>query len=234
MRLQDRFRRTCAIIVLSSAYNDKQDALASALRAELQLDEKADLRPLVTRYLRGEVLSSGFFEVIHVIFMRSVVAGDYPPHFLSWLDRAYGSYDLCASGDSLGKRDGLFVRALLAEARLLFAKQSPAGEAAYPRYEAARQLMLGMAAAVEQRTLKTGPERVNEGIKHLQQAIRLFGKLKPGARALSDSDEFHIAHAQHMIDWLLSELPESESLRKQTLESMRELGALRAYEWLAS
>src|SRR5262245_44561973 len=54
------------------------------------------------------------------------------------------------------------------------------------------------------------------------------------ARALTDSDEFHIALAQHMIDWLLSELPESESLRKQTLESMRDLGALRAYEWLAS
>src|SRR5262249_8459337 len=98
MRLQDRFRRTCAIIVLSSGYKNKRDALANALRTELRLHEKADLRPLVTRYLRGEVASSGFFEVIHVIFMRSVVVGDYPPHFLIWLDRAYGSYDLCASG----------------------------------------------------------------------------------------------------------------------------------------
>jgi hypothetical protein len=45
---------------------------------------------------------------------------------------------------------------------------------------------------------------LKQGIEY-QQAIRLFGRLKPGARALSNSDEFHIAHAQHMIDWLLSE-----------------------------
>jgi hypothetical protein len=126
------------------------------------------------------------------------------------------------------------VRALLGEARLLFSTRSAEDEKAFPRYEAARQLMLGLAVAVEQRTLKTGPDRVKAGIAHIENAIRLFGTLKPGADALSASDRFHIACALHIMDWLFSELPgpESESLRTANLPRMERLGAIRAYEWL--
>lgn len=231
MELQERFRRTCAMIALSAACRS-QDALAARLKGELKLDDKVDLRPIVTRYLNGDVASSGYFEAIHVIFMLDVVGDDYPPHFLGWLDRAFGSYDLCSSEDPLGKRQGNFVRALLAEARMLFSKENEAEASRYPRYEGARHLMLGMAVAIEQRVLTSNEARNREGIEHLRKAIQLFGTLKPGTDALSASDKFHIAHAQHMIFWLLSELPRDLDGMRSTLASLG-LGAPHAYEWLA-
>jgi hypothetical protein len=233
MGRQERFRKSCATVALKTYYRS-QDALATGLRAELKLPDNTDLRPVVTRYLNGDIANPGFAEVVHVIFMRSVVRRDYPAHFLSWFDRALGSYDLCASEEALGKRDGLHVRALLAEARLNFEHTDEQASAAFPRYEAARRLMLGVTVAVEQRVLQTGLERIKEGIEHLKISIGLFGKPKTDAGGISGSDKFHMAHAQHMIDWLLSELPDAEAQRKDTLCAMRDMGALSAYEWLAS
>lgn len=229
-----RFRKMCAKVVLVTACNGKQDALAAELRRDLQLDDQMDIRPLVFRYLNGELVNSGVFEAIHLVFWRTIVRGEYPLAFLTWLERAYATYDLVTSDDPLGKSDVMMVRALLGEARLLFLQKSPHADRTCPRYEAARQLMLGIAAAVEQRTLKTGQASAEKGIQHLEEAIRLFGSLKTGERALSNSDEFHMACALHMMDWLVSELPDGEKIRKQKLELMRELGALRAYEWLAN
>src|ERR1700704_3040576 len=118
--------------------------------------------------------------------------------------RSFGSYDLCTSEEALGKRDGLHVRALLAEARPNFEHSDEQASAAFPRYEAARRLTLGVAVAVEQRALQTGLERIKEGIEHLKISIGLFGKPKTDAGGISGSDKLHMAHAQHMIDWLLS------------------------------
>jgi len=129
----------------------------------------------------------------------------------------------------------IMVRTLLAEARVLFEESGTTGKGAgFPRFEASRHLMLGIAVAVEQRVLKTGPTRMKQGLKHLTDAIRLFGTLKPGERALSDSDDFHLALALQTADWLLSELPDSEATRKKTLQAFQERGAVRAYAWVAS
>jgi hypothetical protein len=233
MGRQERFRKSCATVALKTYYRS-QDALGTGLRAELKLAKNADLRPVVTRYLNGDIANPGFAEVIPVLFVRSVVGGDYPAHFLSWFDRALGSYDLCASEEALGKRDGLHVRALLAEARLNFEHADEEARAAFPRREAARQLMLGAAVAVEQRALGTSVARIKEGIEHLKKAIGLFGGPRSDKKELSNSDKFHMAHAQHLVDWLLSELPDGEVQRKDTLQAMRDMGALSAYEWLAS
>src|SRR6202034_4429441 len=100
----------------------------------------------------------------------------------------------------LRKRDSMKVRAVLAEARLIFSQSRPPLPL-YPRYDAGREFMLGITAAVEQRTLGPGQERVQEGLSHLKMSIRLFGTLLPGERSLSDSDEFHIATALQVIDW---------------------------------
>jgi hypothetical protein len=142
-----RLRKMCAAVVLECACGGKQEALAAELRADLQLDDKADIRPLVFRYLSGELINSGVFEAIHLVFWRTIVRGDYPLHFLTWLERAYASYDSVDQKDDIRKGDIMPVRALLGEARLLFSEESAEGEAAFPRYEAARQVMLGFAAA---------------------------------------------------------------------------------------
>jgi hypothetical protein len=94
--------------------------------------------------------------------------------------------------------------------------------------------MLGAAVAVEQRALGTSVARIKEGIEHLKKAIGLFGGPRSDKKELSNSDKFHMAHAQHLVDWLLSELPDGEVQRKDTLQAMRDMGALSAYEWLAS
>ena len=63
-------------------------------------------------------------------------------------------------------------------ANLQFSAPSAELEKAFARYEAARQLMLGLAAAVEQRTLKTGPDRVKEGVAKDAGAKELKKKKK--------------------------------------------------------
>jgi hypothetical protein len=219
----------CAKVILDCHCKGKQDALAAELLADLRLGDKRDIRSQVFRYLNGELVNSGVFEAVHLAFWRTIVRGDYPLSFLVWLERAYATYD---SLEEVSKCDAMPVRALLGEAHLLFSATSAEDEQAFARYEAARQLMMGLAAAVEQRTLKTGPHRVKEGIANLESAIRFFGTLKPGADALSASDKFHMAVALHLMDWLFSELPsEGESLRKANLPLMDRLGALNAYEW---
>lgn len=225
-----RFRKMCAKVILECHCKGKQDSLAAELLADLRLGDKRDIRSQVFRYLNGELVNSGVFEAVHLAFWRTIVRGDYPLSFLVWLERAYATYD---GLEELSKCDAMPVRALLGEAHLQFSAPSAELEKAFARYEAARQLMLGLAAAVEQRTLKTGPDRVKEGVANLESAIRLFGTLKPGADALSASDKFHMAVALHLMDWLFSELPsaEGESLRKANLPLMDRLGALNAYEW---
>jgi len=231
MGLLNRFRLTCGR-VLVARFGNKQDPLAIELRDELNLDEKVDLRSHVSRYLSGDVTNSNYFEALPLVFWREIVCGDYPLHFLTWLERAYASYDLECPPT---KHEMIMVRTLLAEARVLFEESGTTGKGAgFPRFEAARHLMLGIAVAVEQRVLKTGPTRMKQGLKHLTDAIRLFGTLKPGERALSDSDDFHLALALQTADWLLSELPDSEATRKKTLQAFQERGAVRAYAWVAS
>jgi hypothetical protein len=230
MSLLHRFRQTAAIL-LTHQYH-KQDPLASELRDELKLGDDVDLRPVVSRFLGGEIANSGFFEAVHLVFWREIVAGDYPLHFLTWLERAYASYDLDASSS---RRDRVKVRTLLAEARLLFQPVKKSDEKANDpnsRFEAARHLMLGIAVGVEQRIIGTTPERIREGLAHLRMAIIGFRALKPTENSLSNSDMFHTASAVHMADWLLSELND-EDFRKRTLEELNALGAIGAYSWLA-
>jgi hypothetical protein len=227
MSLLHRFRHTAAMLLVHH-YNGKQDPLAVELRDELNLGEDLDLRPAVSRYISGATADSGFFDPIHLVFWRDVVAGDYPLPFLGWLERAYASYDL---DNSPGKRDQAKVRTLLAEARMLFQLPTKASDQA-PRAEAARHLMLGIAVGVEQRTLGTTQARLREGLQHLRTAVSLFRTLKPKESALSNSDKFHTACAVHMADWLLSELKDEES-RKRTLKELAASGAIGAYAWLA-
>lgn len=248
------FRRACAIVLLRSVLNNKQDALAVEIYNELQLAKKDDgqldgrtvlppksaeahLRPIVSRVLSGDVDNSRPFKVVPHIFSRLVVAGDYPAHFVSWLDRALDAYDLVKGTDGLGSGESFTVRTLIAEAKLYFSKPRRAGQAEmeteYPRYEAARQFMLGMIAVLEQRTIKSGPKVVAEGIEHFDVAIRALSTPKNGSRTLSPSDEFLIALSLKRMDWLFSELPDSAAQRRKTLTAHRDLGTLTFYEWLA-
>jgi hypothetical protein len=230
MSLSHRFRQTAAILLVHH-YN-KQEGLAVELRTLLKLSKKIDLRPVVCRFIGGGVVHPGYFEAIPLLFWRDIVAGDYPQQFLSWLDRAYVSYDL---DNSLGKRDKTRVRTLLAEADLLF--QSPKmsntkTDDPFSRAEATRYLMRGIAIGVEHRTLGVAPERIKEGLNQLQIAIRGYRSLRPRESSLTESDKFHIACAVHMAGWLLSELKD-ESFRKRTLDELNAMGAIDAYAWLA-
>ena len=226
MSLHHRFIHTMASVWLASYYG-KRDGLAQTLREILKFSANVDLRPAVTRFVNFDLTTSSVFAPMRLVFWKDVVCGDYPLYFLKWWEDAYVSYDLNASPK---KREKAEVRALLAEAEMLF--KDGANEK-YPRFDAIRELMQGMAIAVERRTLGTSDEKVKKGLVHLEKAISLFRTLKPQETSLSNSDQFHIACAVHLSDWLLSELDDG-AFRIRTLRRLNDLGAIKAYAWLAS
>jgi hypothetical protein len=223
--LHHRFIHTMASVWLSS-YNSKRDGLAYELRKKLKLAEQVDLSSAVTRFVNFDLTTSSYFAPMRLVFWEDVVAGDYPLYFLKWWEDAYVSYDLDAFPK---KREQAEVRALLAEAEMLFKDES---NEKYPRFDAMQELMQGVAIAVERRTLGTSDDKVEKGLVHLEKAISLFRVLKPQDTSLSNSDQFHIASAVHLSDWLLSELDHG-ALRIRSLKELNKLGAIKAYAWLA-
>jgi hypothetical protein len=232
MGVHDRLQRDMAWVLVGRFKT--QEALAAALHERLGLDPETDLRTRVSRFLNREVDKSSCFAPIYLVFWREVACDHYPLEWMGWWYRAYSSYDLSDKEDPLGNRNMCGVRTLLAEARELFAKADPVQAAVYSKHEDYREFMQGVAAALKQRALKTGGAGVHQGIEHLQKAIRLFSSRRSGSEALSDCDRFHIAYALQLLDWLISELPDNKELREKTLLSMRDLGALQAYEWLCA
>ena len=230
MALLQRFRLMLAKILVKSFR--KQDALAKELQVLLKLGENVDLGSLISRYLNGETESSRLFDSIHLVFWDHIVDREYPLQYIKWLEQAYAAYD----AENLSKNGKLAVRALMAEPLRFWSKPDARGlppEAAlYPRFEAARQLMLGIAAAVERKTLGESKERAREGVAHLTEAVRLFRQLRPGQHELSTSDKFHMALALHMADWLLTEFADDEG-RRETLTEFSNLSAVSAFDWVA-
>jgi hypothetical protein len=212
-----------------ATYDGKRDGLAAALKEKLKYGDEVDLSPTVSRYLNFDLTKSQHLAPMRLVFWEGVVCGDYPLHFLRWWEDAYSAYDLVDST----KREKAEIRTLLAEAKFLF---EGASNAAYPRYGAARELLLGFAIAVERQTLGADDKRIEKGLKHLEAAITQFRTLKPDQTALSTSDHFHIASAVHMTDWLLSELSaaDAQERRQSTLKRLAQLGAIKSYTWLAN
>jgi hypothetical protein len=238
MALLQRFRVMLTKILVKDF--SKQDALARELQGLLKLGDNVDLSSLICRYLGGNVENSKVLDSIHLVFWGHIIDRKYPLYFLKWLEQAYRAYD----EENLSKNGKLTVRSLVAEPREFWpapaTRKGDASEeelyaheaAAYPRYDAARHLMLGIAAAVERKTLGASHARAREGVAHLTEAVRLFRELPPRQHALSTSDKFHMALALHMIDWLLTEYASEEDRRKK-LEELATLSALSAFEWVA-
>lgn len=230
MSLLRRFRLMQAKILVKEFR--KQDVLAREFQDLLKLDENVVLGSLISRYLNGDTENSRLFDFVHLLFWDHIIGRDYPLSYLKWLEEAYAAYD----AENLSKSGKLTVRALTAEPLRYWEKPDASGQppeaAQYPRFEAARQLMLGIAIAVERKTLGCSEERAKEGVAYLTEAVRLFRQLPPDQHELSKSDKFHMALALHMADWLLSEYADEEH-RRQKLGEFAELSAVSAFQWVA-